>query len=124
MILRQPRTTRTDTLFPYTTLFRFAAHRCAERRPIMEKARLMAGLFFVDLLPAAGGEIAAGLQPTLQRLYRIGLQALLALHDGEADLLAFPQALDARPEERRVGKECVSTFSFRGSPFHLKKKQS
>src|SRR3546814_1500631 len=58
-----------------------AAHRCAERRPIMEKARLMAGLFFVDLLPAAGGEIAAGLQPTLQRLYRIGLQALLALHD-------------------------------------------
>src|SRR3546814_6821020 len=72
-----------------------AAHRCAERRPITEKARLMAGLSFVDLLPAAGGEIAAGLQPTLQRHYRIGLQALLALPDGDADLLAFRQALEA-----------------------------
>src|SRR3546814_18974972 len=60
----------------------------------------MAGLFFVDLLPAAGGEIAAGLQPTLQRLYRIGLQALLALHDGEADLLAFRQALEALGPDR------------------------
>src|SRR3546814_3784768 len=72
-----------------------AAHRCAERRPIMEKARLMAGLFFVDLLPAAGGEIAAGLQPTLQRPYCIGLHALLAMHAGAADLLAFRQALEA-----------------------------
>src|SRR3546814_15424193 len=60
----------------------------------------MAGLFFVDLLPAAGGEIAAGLQPTLQRLYRIGLQALLALHGGEADLLAFRQALEALGPDR------------------------
>src|SRR3546814_4218479 len=75
-------------------------HRCAERRPITEKARLMAGLSFVDLLPAAGGEIAAGLQPTLQRLYRIGLQALLSLHDGEADLLAFRQALEALGPDR------------------------
>src|SRR3546814_10024504 len=61
---------------------------------------LMAGLSFVDLLPAAGGEIAAGLQPTLQRLYRIGLQALLALHDGEANLLAFRQALEALGPDR------------------------
>src|SRR3546814_14837737 len=60
----------------------------------------MAGLSFVDLLPAVGGEIAAGLQPTLQRLYRIGLQALLALHDGEADLLAFRQPLAALGPDR------------------------
>src|SRR3546814_11622989 len=26
-------------------------------------------------------------------------------------------------EERRVGKECVSTFSIRWSPYHLKKKK-
>src|SRR3546814_17282054 len=26
-----------------------------------------------------------------------------------------------RSEERRVGKECVSTFRYRGYPFHLKK---
>src|SRR3546814_2619064 len=84
-----------------------AAHRCAERRPITEKARLMAGLFFVDLLPAAGGGIATGLQPTLQRLDRSGLQALLALHDGEADLLAFRQALEALGPDRAAMDEDI-----------------
>src|SRR3546814_17751597 len=29
--------------------------------------------------------------------------------------------LEKRSEERRVGKECVSTCSFRWSPYHLKK---
>src|SRR3546814_11915380 len=29
-----------------------------------------------------------------------------------------------RSEERRVGKECVSTCSSRGSPYHKKKKQT
>src|SRR3546814_3704771 len=29
MIRRPPRSTRTDTLFPYTTLFRSVIHRCA-----------------------------------------------------------------------------------------------
>src|SRR3546814_3302347 len=67
----------------------------------------MAGLSFVDLLPAAGGEIAAGLQPTLKRLYRIGLQALLALHDGEADLLAFRQALEALGPDRTEKDEDI-----------------
>src|SRR3546814_1298431 len=35
MIRRPPRSTRTDTLFPYTTLFRSAVHRgaCARFRP-------------------------------------------------------------------------------------------
>src|SRR3546814_10168789 len=32
MIRRPPRSTRTDTLFPYTTLFRSAASRAAPRR--------------------------------------------------------------------------------------------
>src|SRR3546814_18606002 len=29
---------------------------------------------------------------------------------------------EARPEERRVGKECVSTWRYRWSPYNLKKK--
>src|SRR3546814_2948016 len=32
MIRRPPRSTRTDTLFPYTTLFRSETHRLAEQR--------------------------------------------------------------------------------------------
>src|SRR3546814_12892063 len=33
MIRRPPRSTRTDTLFPYTTLFRSRGARCFPRRP-------------------------------------------------------------------------------------------
>src|SRR3546814_4616284 len=43
MIRRPPRSTRTDTLFPYTTLFRSARRRCARRPsgrcPVRSRAR-------------------------------------------------------------------------------------
>src|SRR3546814_11966514 len=32
MIRRQPRSTRTDTFFPYTTLFRSQPHLCSQNR--------------------------------------------------------------------------------------------
>src|SRR3546814_18001680 len=32
-------------------------------------------------------------------------------------------AIHTRPEERRVGKECVSTGRSRWSPYHIKKKK-
>src|SRR3546814_15258929 len=35
----------------------------------------------------------------------------------------FPPSADGRSEERRVGKECVSTFRSRWSPDHYKKKK-
>src|SRR3546814_18885500 len=35
-----------------------------------------------------------------------------------------PGVATRRSEERRVGKECVSTCRSRGSPYHLKKKKS
>src|SRR3546814_4750413 len=38
MIRRPPRSTRTDTLFPYTTLFRSASHRNS-LKPVIEKKR-------------------------------------------------------------------------------------
>src|SRR3546814_6208733 len=37
MIRRPPRSTRTDTLFPYTTLFRSAAPASEERRPVRRR---------------------------------------------------------------------------------------
>src|SRR3546814_6411421 len=41
MIRRPPRSTRTDTLFPYTTLFRSAAtlHQCANRCRTVEELK-------------------------------------------------------------------------------------
>src|SRR3546814_14330330 len=35
----------------------------------------------------------------------------------------IPDTLSVRSEERRVGKECVSTCRSRWSPYHYKKKQ-
>src|SRR3546814_4388381 len=39
-------------------------------------------------------------------------------HGGAARLLDGRQAAQARSEERRVGKECVSTCRSRWSPYH------
>src|SRR3546814_4534549 len=42
MIRRPPRSTRTDTLFPYTTLFRSdAAHYAAERHDQVERGQVL-----------------------------------------------------------------------------------
>src|SRR3546814_5482557 len=55
MIRRPPRSTRTDTLFPYTTLFRsvevedvvFGDHRAAARRQVVDRAAILEMLFRV-----------------------------------------------------------------------------
>src|SRR3546814_4517479 len=67
MIRRPPRSTRTDTLFPYTTLFRSRYHRCFG---LIGLKQHMAGLFaaprppghLLDLLEGsfAGAEITSG----------------------------------------------------------------
>src|SRR3546814_17529692 len=84
MIRRPPRSTRTDTLFPYTTLFR------SSRAPPPARCRHPAA-------PAASCSTPCLiLQPPLPG----ALQTLSS----------------ARSEERRVGKECVSTCRSRWSP--------
>src|SRR3546814_1836757 len=42
----------------------------------------------------------------------------LELLTGEVDLLAEIRLASIRSEERRVGKECISTCSYRWSPYH------
>src|SRR3546814_15090003 len=100
MILRPPISTRTDRLFPYTTLFRTARSgqgvpdRVADAdrwRPHDNRART----------DAADDRIAA--QGNARDLFRME----------ESDRHAL-----SRSEERRVGKECVSTCRSRWSPYH------
>src|SRR3546814_1377693 len=43
MIRRPPRSTRTDTLFPYTTLFRSGSHRTQHRKKGLELASVNQG---------------------------------------------------------------------------------
>src|SRR3546814_12602017 len=109
MIRRPPRSTRTDTLFPYTTLF-----------------RSLAGLFLIGVL----AEMA--LLPEDENEFRI-LPAPAALPDCTtwallpAERVARQYTVELiqllapwldRSEERRVGKECVSTCRSRWSPYH------
>src|SRR3546814_20939461 len=75
MIRRPPRSTRTDTLFPYTTLF-----RSGQALADVDHAGVLAGAH--DHLRPRGRQ---GLQPLLRRL----VGAVLRPHDGED--AAFPQ---------------------------------
>src|SRR3546814_14575351 len=102
MIRRPPRSTRTDTLFPYTTLFRSVAK--SSDVPLVTLKLVIDGGDAADPSGQAGrGDIAAAL-------------ALKGAGGHSADELA--QAIAARSEERRVGKECVSTCRSRWSPYH------
>src|SRR3546814_10926565 len=131
MIRRPPKSTRTDTLFPYTTLFRsheFADHGiflqsvCHERRPaVLEDAyREVLSRNFVtspDKMSqfVSGDEnssaVAAAQQAQAERV-ELDEARRVALVIGARIVLA------GRSEERRVGKECVSTCSSRRSPYH------
>src|SRR3546814_16649203 len=109
MIRRPPTSTRTDTLFPYTTLFRSDA-------PV---------LLDIGIADDLGGlvDIAKNL----------GLGVGNGEHEARFDKMighagswrkeglgppGFPASATRRSEERRVGKECVSTCRSRWSPYH------
>src|SRR3546814_16755766 len=113
MIRPPPRSTRTDTLFPYTTLFRspliFASIASAA---IASSSHFLAGQRrgllhpvgergFVDLVVLMDMEIARIAAFRRDRRHRI--ERLRA---------------QTRSEERREGKEGVSTGRFRGTPIH------
>src|SRR3546814_17858662 len=101
MIRRPPRSTRTDTLFPYTTLFRSQSgppslslgHASLGVPPSSASHRLSQTI----LCPPSFREAAIGRHEPLQH------------------------RTDQRSEERRVGKECVSTCRSRWSPYHSTK---
>src|SRR3546814_11543962 len=115
MIRRPPRSTRTDTLFPYPTLVR---------------ARLLHALPFETV----AGRLPAGFDPALWEAVRPNLTRLaeadgwLAICRGPvvpviADAGFAAQAAELLPPEpwdrsdaRRVGTEGVSTCRFRESP--------
>src|SRR3546814_15812446 len=118
---RPPRATRTDTLFPYTTLVRSARaeHEHAAVPVVItlfdELLRTINGRFLdktVDFLCSAGAK------PRVRFHLQIPESGFRARRrDAEGDDVPL------RSEERRVGKECGSTCRFRWSPYHYKKKE-
>src|SRR3546814_11746934 len=108
MIRRPPRSTRTDTLFPYTTLCR------------SDRSRKGANHDGRAEVQGLGYGMAGGTGRT-QGLY-FGVSRIPSEKSGgDPD---GPRQTVARSEERRVGKECVSTCSSRWSPIAQIKKET
>src|SRR3546814_17970932 len=124
MIRRPPRSTRTDTLFPYTTLFRsLRAGGCDGERPSAKH-----DIFSIE---KGDGRVASA-------HHQIGKLADVTLTpgmiEGERASIFVEMAHGARrcdgsfggvgaihggrSEERRVGKECVSTCRSRWARDH------
>src|SRR3546814_11679525 len=124
MIRRPPRSTRTDTLFPYTTLFR--SHHAV--RPVAIGLDLGGELIDVadsteegKLVAADDGNAPAVAPFDAAQRHEVGIEAVLIAgqhRSGLADEVVVGERGDDRSEERRVGKECVSTCRSRWSPYH------
>src|SRR3546814_15242602 len=117
MIRRPPRSTRTDTLFPYTTLFRSTQPRTAAgagpATPAIARSSGSGGC-------GHGGRSRSRMRACLPSPPSSGRHA-------QPRVPPPPQAVrqstrNSRSEERRVGKEGVSTVRSRWSPAHLNKK--
>src|SRR3546814_20493703 len=128
---RTPRSTPTDTLFPYTTLFR--SQRVRQRLDDMSLPQHVgkyAGSVFTGereithakkkhLMTDSGGTTPAPIVGDHRHGYQRGTYA-----DETSASFTVPYSGDAmviatqRSEERRVGKACVSTCRSRWSPYH------
>src|SRR3546814_12718429 len=110
MIRRPPRSTRPDTLFPYTTLFRSGQKTFISNG---QTANLVAVVARTEPEPGARGLSILMLESEHAEGFTRG-RALekIGLHAQDTSELAF----DDRSEERRVGKESVSTCRSRGWP--------
>src|SRR3546814_10940893 len=116
---RPPRDTRTDTLFPYTTLFRSDAVL-----PVVGHHRAVALVIIAagEIVPLLFDREAERAGRRVERAKAFGNDFLAdPVPRNHRDPVAAPGA--ARSEERRVGKACVSTCRSRGSPYHSKKKK-
>src|SRR3546814_11449378 len=122
MIRRPPRSTRTDTLFPYTTLFRSLPPGNTRTFTALWPALVMIGIpaALVMLQPdlgtalaiCAGGAVVMFLSGL--PLWWFGRAALA----GAAALPILFSMLHDRSEERRVGQAGVNTCRSWWSPVH------
>src|SRR3546814_12870434 len=137
MIRRPPIATRTDTLFPYTTLFRSDFEAWAMFAAVVEHRSFTAAAKALGLSKATVSKAISRLESSIgatlfhRTSRRLSLtETGLRLSERAARILAEAVAAEeaahdeasspkgTRSEERRVGKECVSTCRSRWSPYH------
>src|SRR3546814_11192559 len=116
-IRRPPRSTRTDTLFPCTTLFR--------SKSFSQELRLSGDMG--RFLWMIGGSYQRQTANEYQHLSNpgsqgsfdfSGLEPILGPDVGRIYYWNYSDYLNNRSEERRVGKECVRACRYRGSQEH------
>src|SRR3546814_13182114 len=119
MILRPPRSTRTDTLVPYTTLFR--SWDRGKEMSAHAKFTVETGIpvFFADPQSPWQRGTNENTNGLLRQYFPKGTD--LSCWSAE-EIEAVAHALN-RSAERRVGKECVSTCRSGWSPYHYNKKK-
>src|SRR3546814_20084803 len=114
---RPPRSARTDTLFPYTTLFR--SQRNSKRRRLFSvRSFTLQPIILVPEHAIQKCRIAErlGLREPLQRTGDI----IASEHDVDRVSLPIITIELHRSEEPRVGKECVSSCRSRWVPCIMK----
>src|SRR3546814_15356783 len=116
MIRGPPISKRTDTLFPYTALFRSRVLEVSGKIENTSGDVIDTPLLRAALLDTKGNELASwtfkAAQPRILPGEKIDYRTEIANPPrGATDL-------NIRTEERRVGKECVSTGRSRWSPDH------
>src|SRR3546814_12919991 len=126
MLPRPPRSTRTDTLLPYTTLFR--SFGTGNYHPVT--AKIYTDISFFSCDPALGRDATRLFNymtgyATPKAMEKIAFapltlrEKLLQLIEDEIGhaRAGLPASIWIA-EERCVGKACVSTCRSRGSPYH------
>src|SRR3546814_12366722 len=103
MIPRPPRSTRTDTLFPYTTLFR--SH--------LDHGVRVAGRHRAEAQPGVLVERNVVLVARRVEAHEPDRRWLEPRHAHGDAVAPVAKRFHCRSEGRRVGKECVSTCRYR-----------
>src|SRR3546814_20003668 len=126
MIRRPPRSTLTDTLFPYTTLFRSPIENDAPLTVDTTRPDTLMGVTYVAVAAehplaqkaAAGNpELAAFLKDANRSGVAEAEMETLEKRGMPLGISALPPITgEKRSEERPVGKECVRTVSSRWEP--------
>src|SRR3546814_13940662 len=130
MVRRPPRSKRTDTLFPYTTLFRSVRYLSEHDSPDDPGGLIREVLQMGAEFPGPAEDVVLAWILRLGEGRDPGEAAKRLITDYELDREPPPtgacgrlvailrETAEFRSEERRVGKECGRTCRFRGSPYH------
>src|SRR3546814_11731460 len=113
MLLRPPRSKRTDTLLPDTTLFRSLTDFLILQHV---NAFIINAQVIQNSDGAAGKATLRKQRRSLHEQHNVG--RFYNLSDTPLDIAHKHSNSARRSEERRVGKECVSTCRSRRTPYH------